>query len=311
MSHSEQKWMKWRYLLLGGMFVLVVLPFLMTSFLRPSTDANLSDENKRTEYSYNIALTRINIPENLATVTLQPVFSGNVGEATRNGSLSFYDIELLVDSFQGDGKISSQVGELLGRKEFQVLLSGDTWLYPFDKYASNIVLTDSKFYNTRMSFREIKEYLPGFKASSKTEPTYIPSMYPKGATNAEKIKSDIDKGNLVIKWGISRLPGDIYAALLLAILMIISGFSSILVTRAVWSGRRPPSINALAWLAAFLFAMFQIRASLPGDPPNGTLFDLLIFYPILIVLLSEMAIVVYLWVKRDDWDLKNVFFTEN
>jgi hypothetical protein len=311
MSHSEQKWMKWRYLLLGGMFVLVVLPFLMTSFLRPSTDANLSDQNKRTEYSYNIALTRINIPENLATVTLQPVFSGNVGEATRNGSLSFYDIELLVDSFQGDGKISSQVGELLGRKEFQVLLSGDTWLYPFDKYASNIVLTDSKFYNTRMSFREIKEYLPGFKASSKTEPTYIPSMYPKGATNAEKIKSDIDKGNLVIKWGISRLPGDIYAALLLAILMIISGFSSILVTRAVWSGRRPPSINALAWLAAFLFAMFQIRASLPGDPPNGTLFDLLIFYPILIVLLSEMAIVVYLWVKRDDWDLKNVFFTEN
>jgi hypothetical protein len=311
MSHSEQKWIKWRYLLLGGMFVLVVLPFLMTSFLRPSTDANLSDENKRTEYSYNIALTRINIPENLATVTLQPVFSGNVGEATRNGSLSFYDIELLVDSFQGDGKISSQVGELLGRKEFQVLLSGDTWLYPFDKYASNIVLTDSKFYNTRMSFREIKEYLPGFKASSKTEPTYIPSMYPKGATNAEKIKSDIDKGNLVIKWGISRLPGDIYAALLLAILMIISGFSSILVTRAVWSGRRPPSINALAWLAAFLFAMFQIRASLPGDPPNGTLFDLLIFYPILIVLLSEMAIVVYLWVKRDDWDLKNVFFTEN
>jgi hypothetical protein len=283
----------------------------MTSFLRPSTDANLSDENRRTEYSYNIALTRINIPENLATVTLQPVFSGNVGEATRNGSLSFYDIELLVDSFQGDGKISSQVGELLGRKEFQVLLSGDTWLYPFDKYASNIVLTDSKFYNTRMSFREIKEYLPGFKASSKTEPTYIPSMYPKGATNAEKIKSDIDKGNLVIKWGINRLPGDIYAALLLAILMIISGFSSILVTRAVWSGRRPPSINALAWLAAFLFAMFQIRASLPGDPPNGTLFDLLIFYPILIVLLSEMAIVVYLWVKRDDWDLKNVFFTEN
>jgi hypothetical protein len=303
--------MKWRYLLFGGTFVLVVLPFLMTSFLRPSTDANLSDENRRTEYSYNIALTRINIPENLATVTLQPVFSGNVGEATRNGSLSFYDIELLVDSFQGDGKISSQVGELLGRKEFQVLLSGDTWLYPFDKYASNIVLTDSKFYNTRMSFREIKEYLPGFKASSKTEPTYIPSMYPKGATNAEKIKSDIDKGNLVIKWGINRLPGDIYAALLLAILMIISGFSSILVTRAVWSGRRPPSINALAWLAAFLFAMFQIRASLPGDPPNGTLFDLLIFYPILIVLLSEMAIVVYLWVKRDDWDLKNVFFTEN
>jgi hypothetical protein len=52
--------------------------------------------------------------------------------------------------------------------------------------------------------------------------------------------------------------------------------------------------------------MFQIRASLPGTPPSGTLFDLIIFYPILIVLLAEMAIVVYLWIKRDDWDLKNV-----
>jgi hypothetical protein len=88
--------------------------------------------------------------------------------------------------------------------------------------------------------------------------------------------------------------------------MIISAGASISVTRAVWSGKRPPSINALAWLAAFLFAMFQIRASLPGTPPSGTLFDLIIFYPILIVLLAEMAIVVYLWIKRDDWDLKNV-----
>ena len=311
MSVEQNKWMRWRFLILIGSFILIVLPFLMTTFLKPSTDSILSNEIKRSEYSYNIALTRMNIPENMATVTLQPVFSGEVGEATKNGSLSFYDIELLVDSFQGDGKISSEVGELLGRKEFQVLLSGDTWLYPFDKYASRIFLTDSKFYDAKMTFREIKEYLPGFKASSHTEPTYVASMYPKGSTPVERVNSDLDKGNLVISWDISRLPGDIYAALLLAILMIISGFSSMLVTRAVWSGKRPPSINALAWLAAFLFAMFQIRASLPGNPPNGTLFDLLIFYPILIVLLSEMAIVVYLWVKRDDWDLKNVFFTEN
>lgn len=311
MSVEKNKWMRWRFLILVGSFILIVLPFLMTTFLKPSTDPVLSSETKRSEYSYNIALTRMNIPENMATVTLQPVFSGEVGEATKNGSLSFYDIELLVDSFQGDGKISSEVGELLGRKEFQVLLSGDTWLYPFDKYASRIFLTDSKFYDAKMTFREIKEYLPGFKASSHTEPTYVESMYPKGSTPVERVNSDLEKGNLVISWDIGRLPGDIYAALLLAVLMIISGFSSMLVTRAVWSGKRPPSINALAWLAAFLFAMFQIRASLPGNPPNGTLFDLLIFYPILIVLLSEMAIVVYLWVKRDDWDLKNVFFTEN
>lgn len=311
MKFDQSSWLRWRVLLGGGMTVLVVLPFLMTTFLKPTTDEILSDKTKRTDYSYNIALTRINIPENIATVTLQPKFSGVVGETTKNGSLSFYDVELLVDSFQGDSSVSSEVGELLGRKEFQVLLRGDTWLYPFDKYTTRINVVDSKFYDATMSFRETKEYLPGFKASSKTEPTYIPSMYPKGTNRIDQVKADLAKGALAIDWSITRLPGDIYAALLLAILMLISGFASMWVTRAVWLGKRPPSINALAWLAAFLFAMFQIRASLPGDPPNGTLFDLLIFYPILIVLLTEMAIVVYLWVKRDDWDLKNVFYSEN
>ena len=310
MKLDQNSWLRWRVLLGGGLTVLVVLPFLMTALLRPTTDVILSDKTKRTDYSYNIALTRINIPENIATVTLQPKFSGAVGESTKNGSLSFYDIELLVDSFQGNSSVRSQVGELLGRKEFQVLLRGDTWLYPFDKYSTEVNLFDSKFYEAIMSFREIKEYLPGFKASSKTVPTYIESMYPKGLSPAEQVKSDLEKGSLAIKWSITRLPGDIYAALLLAILMLISGFASMSVTRSVWTGKRPPSINALAWLAAFLFAMFQIRGSLPGDPPNGTLFDLLVFYPILVVLLTEMAIVVYLWVKRDDWDLKNVHFTK-
>jgi hypothetical protein len=132
-------------------------------------------------------------------------------------------------------------------------------------------------------------------------------MYPANSTNEQKIQSDLNKGVVQVQWNVMRLPGDIYAALLLAILMFISAGASISVTRAVWLGKRPPSINALAWLAAFLFAMFQIRASLPGNPPNGTLFDLIIFYPILIVLLTEMAVVVYLWIKRDDWDLKNVY----
>ena len=156
------------------------------------------------------------------------------------------------------------------------------------------------------AFKERVENLPGFITSSSGVPNYIEKMYPKDSTLNEKIVSDLEKGQVTVQWTIKRQPGDVYAALLLAILMIISALASFAVTRAVWSGKRPPSINTLAWLAAFLFAMFQIRASLPGDPPNGNLYDLMIFYPILLMLLLQMAVVVYLWIKRDDWDLKNV-----
>ena len=297
---------KWKVAVSLGLLFFIVTPILISSLIRPTTDSLLDGNALKSDYSLEVSISKINVEENIATVTLTPRFQGNYGEPTRNGSLTFKDVELLVDSFQGSGKFSAQIGQVVGRQEFKILLKGNSCRYPFDSYRTGIGLVDSKFENSSLLLKEIKEYLPGFRANSKSIPNYRDDLYPIDSTRDEKIISDLNKGIAQIEWRVMRLPGDIYAALLLAILMLISAGASISVTRAVWSGKRPPSINALAWLAAFLFAMFQIRASLPGTPPSGTLFDLIIFYPILIVLLAEMAAVVYLWIKRDDWDLKNV-----
>ena len=286
--------------------VVLIIPFIITLVVKPTVDQAISPNNKRTDYSFDISLAKINIPQNIATLTLTPQFSGQVGEKTSNGSLTFQDVELLVDSFQGNSSLSAEIGQVLGRQEFDILLRGNSWRYPFDRYNARVSLWDSLITNPpNMSVVERSEYLPGFLTNSRTRPAYIDEMYTEGFSRIEKVSEDLEKGQLTISWSVSRLPGDIYAAILLAILMLISAVASLSVSRAVWHGRRPPSINTLAWLAAFLFAMFQIRASLPGDPPNGTLFDLLIFYPILVVLLAEMAVVVYLWIRRDDWDLRN------
>jgi len=297
---------KWKVAVSLGLLLFIITPILISSLIRPTTDSLLDGNALKSNYSLEISISKINVEENIATVTITPRFQGNYGEPTRNGSLTFKDVELLVDSFQGSGKFSAQIGQVVGRQEFKILLKGNSWRYPFDSYRTGIGLTDSKFENSSLLLKEIKEYLPGFRANSKSIPNYRDDLYPIDSTRDEKIISDLNKGIAQIEWRVMRLPGDIYAALLLAILMLISAGASVSVTRAVWSGKRPPSINALAWLAAFLFAMFQIRASLPGTPPSGTLFDLIIFYPILIVLLAEMAAVVYLWIRRDDWDLKNV-----
>ena len=297
---------KWKVSITLGLLFFIVTPIIISALIKPTTDPLLSSKSLNSDYKFDISISKINIKDNSATITITPRLEGNYGEPTKNGSLTFKDVELLVDSYQGSGKFSAQVGKVIGRQEFKVLLKGNSWRYPFDNYLAGIGLLDSKFENQPLSLKEVKEYLPGFRANSNTIPNYRVDLYPKNSSKDEQIISDLNKGIAQIEWRVMRLPGDIYAAILLAILMLISAGASLSVTRAVWSGKRPPSINALAWLAAFLFAMFQIRASLPGTPPSGTLFDLVIFYPILIVLLAEMAAVVYLWIKRDDWDLKNV-----
>jgi len=297
---------KWKVSITLGLLFFIVTPIIISALIKPTTDPLLSSKSLNSDYKFDISISKISIKDNSATITITPRLEGNYGEPTKNGSLTFKDVELLVDSYQGSGKFSAQVGQVIGRQEFKVLLKGNSWRYPFDNYLAGIGLLDSKFENQPLSLKEVKEYLPGFRANSNTIPNYRVDLYPKNSSKDEQIISDLNKGIAQIEWRVMRLPGDIYAAILLAILMLISAGASLSVTRAVWSGKRPPSINALAWLAAFLFAMFQIRASLPGTPPSGTLFDLVIFYPILIVLLAEMAAVVYLWIKRDDWDLKNV-----
>ena len=297
---------KWKVASSLGLVFFIITPIIISALIQPTTDSLLEVDSIKSDYKYDISISKIDIKDNSAIATITPRFQGNYGESTSNGSLTFKDVELLVDSYQGSGKFSAQVGQIIGRQEFKILLKGNSWRYPFDNYRADIGLFDSKFENQALSLTEVKEYLPGFRANSNTIPNYREDLYPANSTKSEKIISDLNKGIVQIEWKVMRLPGDIYAAILLAILMLISAGASVSVTRAVWSGKRPPSINALAWLAAFLFAMFQIRASLPGTPPSGTLFDLIIFYPILIVLLIEMAAVVYLWIKRDDWDLKNV-----
>jgi hypothetical protein len=297
---------KWKVGVALSLLLFFLAPFIFSSFIKSTSAPVLTNEAPDKDYKFDIALTRIDVPLSLAKVSLTPRFTNAFGEPTQNGALVLRDVEILVDSFQGNSVFTGEIGQILGRQEYDILLRGNTWRYPFDQYEAGVSFVDPAFEQGGFALREKLENLPGYITSSEGVPNYIDDMYPQKATITEKIVSDLEKGQITVQWEIKRQPGDVYAAMLLAILMLISAAASFSVTKAVWNGKRPPSINTLAWLAAFLFAMFQIRSSLPGDPPNGNLYDLLIFYPILLILLIQMAMVVYLWIKRDDWDLKNV-----
>ena len=87
--------------------------------------------------------------------------------------------------------------------------------------------------------------------------------------------------------------------------MLLGAGVSVMITLSIIRGKRPPSMNALSWNAALLFAMFSVRTQLPGSPPNGILFDLWIFYPVILLLVMLIGITVVSWIMRDDWDVSN------
>lgn len=296
---------KWRGLLALSLVVFFITPFAFSALIQSTSAPVFTVDAPDKDYIFDLALTRIDVPQSLAKVSLTPRFTNSFGEPTQNGALILKDVEVLVDSFQGNSIFEAETGQIIGRQEYDILLRGNTWRYPFDRYEAGVSFIDPQFEPGGFSFKEKLENLPGFLTSSEGVPNYIDKMYPLDSSVTSKVVSDLEKGQLTVLWSIKRQSGDVYAAVLLAVLMMISAAASFAVTRAVWTGKRPPSINTLAWLAAFLFAMFQIRASLPGNPPNGNLYDLVIFYPILLLLILQMAMVVYLWIKRDDWDLKN------
>jgi carbamoyl-phosphate synthase large subunit len=121
----------------------------------------------------------------------------------------------------------------------------------------------------------------------------------------DEIKNDINQGTGLIRWQVSRDFSTIFAVFLFGGLMLVGAVASLLMTFSIVRGNRPPSINSLTWLAAFLFAIFQVRSQMPGNPPSGVKFDMLIFFPVILLLICLIMVNVSQWNKREDWDMEN------
>jgi hypothetical protein len=150
-----------------------------------------------------------------------------------------------------------------------------------------------------LNIRDKSTSIPGFSINSK----YISFL--SESTSKEEIKNDISQGTGLIRWEISRDFSTIFAVFLFGGLMLVGAVASLLMTFSIVRGNRPPSINSLTWLAAFLFAIFQVRSQMPGNPPSGVKFDMLIFFPVILLLICLIMVNVSQWNKREDWDMEN------
>ena len=255
------------------------------------------------EVGLNLIVDELDVDRGVMALTATPQLSGNQGISTSNGAFLKQSISFSFDVFSGPTLLDVPTGQFLGAQSLGLRLNGSPNNYPFDEYRSKFYATASSDFTedgtTELIIRDKTEAIPGYSGTSR----YL--AFQDESTNIDLIKTDIAQGMGLIEWSFKRSTSTILAAFLLGGLMLIGAAVSSLMTISVLRGRRPPSINSLVWFAAFLFALFQVRNQLPGDPPNGIKFDLFIFYPVILLLIILIAINVELWSNRDDWDLEN------
>lgn len=309
---------KLRIGLIGG---LVLLAFTAL-FLSGSTSTYTSTKDLSIDYSkagtpsggedvvsLKLSVNDINPNGSEFSVIATPRLAGSYGSTLANGSLVETPLQFVFDAYTGQGRWSNDVAEIAGGMSVSLKLFGDVRQYPFDSYKSYLISTASDISTknpaqTGLYMQDSKEVMPGYQISSKLFSVSADDKA-KNAVIAETIKREQVIGITGVQWDISRSFDTIFTVLLISLLMVLGAAVSVLITIAIIKGRRPPSINSLGWLAAFLFAMFSLRTQLPGNPPNGILFDLWVFYPVVLVLVLLIAVTVTSWILREDWDMAN------
>jgi hypothetical protein len=259
--------------------------------------------DKGSEVALRIDANNVDVSRGVLSFTATPQLSGEFGQSTGNGAFLQQPVSYSFDVFEGPTKLNPGSGNLVGGQNLGIRIAGEPANYPFDSYSGKFYANGgiSGYNQSALPFYmwDISTPLPGFSVSSR----YL-SFFTEKVVKSE-IESDISQGTGLIEWQISRSFSTIFAAFLFGGLMLVGAIASLLMSLSVLRGHRPPSINSLTWLAAFLFALFQVRGQLPGDPPSGVRFDMFIFFPVILLLICLIMINVSLWNKREDWDMEN------
>lgn len=108
-----------------------------------------------------------------------------------------------------------------------------------------------------------------------------------------------------LHFSISRSSSDVFQALFLAAILLISLGAATLTTYSVVTQQRPPSLGLIGWLATFLFSVISLRTTFPGNPPIGINLDKFVTFPVVALILFFIVVNAYLWLRRDDWDMAN------
>jgi hypothetical protein len=85
--------------------------------------------------------------------------------------------------------------------------------------------------------------------------------------------------------------------------MLIASATLAWISLRIFSGKRPPSMQALIWSAASVLATVQLREMFPGNPRLGIGLDFVVFFPSLLASMLFGLLLTVMWIGRDDYHI--------
>ena len=228
--------------------------------------------------------------------------SGELGAAAVNTGIAQRSLSI---SFENLGETAWYIEgkRLIGGRAITIPLKSRAQIndYPFDKYSGD--------WQARISpSGEYSPFLSTITVGERDIYGWQIEINPLKFTEDQNFQKVVNQnGSVGLSWNISRSGIFKISVALLVLTMIIGACAAIVLSTSILRGRRPPTITALSWLATSLFALVEIRSRFPGRPPMGIKLDTIFTYPIIAILLFLIVLHTYLWVKRDDWNMKNVY----
>ncbi len=199
-------------------------------------------------------------------------------------------------TIQIDSSNESSGGVLVAEKGTTSLITefistfqqGDEVAFPFDRYQSTIWLTATSDEGDRVPMRVRFE-----AADSAFRYGVTDSSAETAATKSEaSFEPTIDL--VVERSGLTKTVATVIIILMWAIAIAVAAVTWLAVARQEWRQR---SFEILAWHAALLFALIQLRGTTPGIPGFGTLFDFVGFFWAELVVAISLCVVVAVLVQ--------------
>jgi hypothetical protein len=226
---------------------------------------------------------------------------GDLGISLLNGGY-FYNSLSVGHSSVGNGNWEIPSREWVGGKAIEIVLDSTTAQssYPLDKFRGQFfIVVQNAVSGERVpvTLAVSQKRISGFEIT----PEILAKEYSSGNDNFAVFPD----GLAVMEFEVARASGQHTQLLLLIMIIVIGVAASLFTTVAVVRRRRPPSLGALAWLATYLFALIQVRAEFPGEPPIGLSLDRFLTFPAIAIVMGLIVVNAFMWFRRDDWDSEN------
>ena len=199
------------------------------------------------------------------------------------------DLVLRVNDVRGEDIYEFPAGELLRPVEASLALGGGSVTrYPFDRYTSVLFVG------------------LGTESSGEAAPVFLGYDLFSNADQFEVGASSVDPDELssvaVVELEVSRTATTTLYAVWMMILMWGLAIAGVLVVWAVTIWDVDVPVWSFTCFAGVLFALPQLRESLPGRPPPGTLLDYVAFYWSIAIVGVTLIAVLAIWVQRAHHD---------